>query len=87
MTSDRPYCVAGTVEAALAELSECAGTQFDPAVVKAFRAELAALGARDSEGLLELGPQVEQPGENGHCAAAASASRSANAARPSSASQ
>jgi diguanylate cyclase (GGDEF)-like protein/PAS domain S-box-containing protein len=87
MTSDRPYCVAGTVEAALAELSECAGTQFDPAVVKAFRAELAALGAQDSEGILELDPQVEQPGENGHCEAAASASRSANAARPWSASQ
>jgi two-component system cell cycle response regulator len=40
MTSDRPYGTAGTVEAALAELSDCAGSQFDPAVVKAFRAEL-----------------------------------------------
>jgi response regulator RpfG family c-di-GMP phosphodiesterase len=31
-----------TVDAALAELSRCAGTQFDPKVVEAFRAEIGA---------------------------------------------
>jgi diguanylate cyclase (GGDEF)-like protein/PAS domain S-box-containing protein len=57
MTSDRPYGTAGTVEAALAELSDCAGSQFDPAVVKAFRAELA--GSGDPERFLEPDPQAE----------------------------
>jgi diguanylate cyclase (GGDEF)-like protein/PAS domain S-box-containing protein len=42
MTSDRPYGSAMSVDAALAELARCAGTQFDPAVVEAFRAEIAA---------------------------------------------
>jgi diguanylate cyclase (GGDEF)-like protein len=36
MTSDRPYRMATTPEAALAELARCAGTQFDPEVVRAF---------------------------------------------------
>jgi len=36
MTSDRPYRKALTHEAALTELCENAGTQFDPAVVEAF---------------------------------------------------
>jgi len=58
MTSDRPYGAAGTVEAALKELSDCAGLQFDPAVVKAFRAELRR--SRDAEPLLEPDPQSEQ---------------------------
>jgi diguanylate cyclase (GGDEF)-like protein len=38
MTSDRPYRQATTIEAALAELARCAGTQFDPEVVQAFSA-------------------------------------------------
>jgi two-component system cell cycle response regulator len=42
ITSDRPYAEAGSVDSALAELTEGAGTQFDPAVVKAFRAEISA---------------------------------------------
>jgi len=42
MTSDRPYKPAQSVESALSELSRCAGSQFDPAVVSAFRAEIAA---------------------------------------------
>jgi HD-GYP domain-containing protein (c-di-GMP phosphodiesterase class II) len=58
MTSNRPYGPADSVEAALAELSECAGSQFDPAVVKAFRAEL--LGSGDPEHFLEPDPQSEQ---------------------------
>jgi diguanylate cyclase (GGDEF)-like protein len=36
MTSDRTYRRALSVEVALAELSACAGSQFDPEVVKAF---------------------------------------------------
>ncbi len=42
MTSDRPYRRAMSEEAAVAELLRHAGTQFDPDVVAAFRAELAA---------------------------------------------
>jgi diguanylate cyclase (GGDEF)-like protein len=36
MTARRPYRPARTADAAIAELRECAGTQFDPAVVEAF---------------------------------------------------
>ncbi len=43
MTTDRPYRRPMKEEDALAELKRCAGTQFDPAVVDAFAAELAAL--------------------------------------------
>jgi two-component system cell cycle response regulator len=42
MTSDRPYEPAQSVDSALAELDRCAGSQFDPEVVAAFRAEIAA---------------------------------------------
>jgi diguanylate cyclase (GGDEF)-like protein/PAS domain S-box-containing protein len=42
MTSDRPYSSARSVDSALAALAECAGSQFDPAVVAAFRDEIAA---------------------------------------------
>jgi HD-GYP domain-containing protein (c-di-GMP phosphodiesterase class II) len=37
MTADRPYRPAMTRSSALMELERCAGTQFDPAVVAAFR--------------------------------------------------
>lgn len=40
--SNRPYATARTPEQAAAELRRCAGTQFDPAVVDAFLAVLAA---------------------------------------------
>jgi HD-GYP domain-containing protein (c-di-GMP phosphodiesterase class II) len=40
MTSDRAYSQAMSQREALAELERCAGTQFDPAVVKALAAEL-----------------------------------------------
>jgi diguanylate cyclase (GGDEF)-like protein/putative nucleotidyltransferase with HDIG domain len=43
MTSDRTYRAAVSPVEALAELERYAGTQFDPGVVAAFRAELAAL--------------------------------------------
>jgi two-component system, cell cycle response regulator len=52
MTTNRPYRSALTVEAALAELRRCAGSQFDPAVVEALAnvvggvAAPSALGAR-----------------------------------------
>ena len=42
MIADRPYGTAMSIDAALAELAECAGTQFDPAVVEAFCAEIRA---------------------------------------------
>jgi diguanylate cyclase (GGDEF)-like protein len=50
MTSDRPYRESIGVEAAVAELRRCAGTQFDPAVIDAFHAVIA-----DRE-LLAIGP-------------------------------
>jgi two-component system cell cycle response regulator len=40
MVSDRPYRRAMPREEALAELERCAGTQFNPDVVEAFRAVL-----------------------------------------------
>jgi HD-GYP domain-containing protein (c-di-GMP phosphodiesterase class II) len=50
MTSARPYRAALAVEAALAELDRCAGTQFDPELSRRFvacweRGEIAALAA------------------------------------------
>jgi HD-GYP domain-containing protein (c-di-GMP phosphodiesterase class II) len=36
MTTQRPYRQARTIEDAIAELRRCAGTQFDPQVVRAF---------------------------------------------------
>jgi HD-GYP domain-containing protein (c-di-GMP phosphodiesterase class II) len=42
MTSARPYGSVRSVESALAELTQCAGSQFDPAVVAAFQEEIAA---------------------------------------------
>jgi len=44
MTSDRAYRPAISPRAALAELERCAGTQFDPTVVKALAAELLPAG-------------------------------------------
>ncbi len=38
MTSDRPYRKGGSAEAAIAELRECSGTQFDPVCVQALEA-------------------------------------------------
>jgi HD-GYP domain-containing protein (c-di-GMP phosphodiesterase class II) len=40
MTSGRPYRAAISPADALAELERCAGTQFDPVVVRAFRRSL-----------------------------------------------
>jgi response regulator RpfG family c-di-GMP phosphodiesterase len=62
MTSSRPYGEPRTAPGALEELSNCAGTQFDPAVVKAFRAEIGELGPREAELILELDAEAqEQP--------------------------
>jgi HD-GYP domain-containing protein (c-di-GMP phosphodiesterase class II) len=41
MTARRPYKRAMSADQAVAELARCSGTQFDPGVVAAFRAELA----------------------------------------------
>jgi len=46
MTTDRPYRNAMSVEIAVAELRDHAGTQFDPRVVEALVAELGAPAAR-----------------------------------------
>lgn len=46
MISSRPYRVARTIEEAVAELRNCAGTHFDPAVVEAF---VEALEEEDAE--------------------------------------
>ena len=45
MTTDRPYRRAMAHADALAELERCSGTQFDPAVVKVFRARARAAAA------------------------------------------
>jgi HD-GYP domain-containing protein (c-di-GMP phosphodiesterase class II) len=45
MVSDRPYRAAIPVTAAVAELRRCAGTQFDPVVVEALIATVAAQAA------------------------------------------
>ena len=37
MTSERPYRTAKTVDFAISEIESCSGTQFDPAVVEAFK--------------------------------------------------
>jgi diguanylate cyclase (GGDEF)-like protein len=42
MTTNRPYREAGSVEDALAELERCAGTQFDPEIVRLFGEEVRA---------------------------------------------
>ena len=47
MTTDRPYRKAMSEEHAVAELRRCASTQFDPAVVDAFVAELREVEPAD----------------------------------------
>jgi diguanylate cyclase (GGDEF)-like protein/PAS domain S-box-containing protein len=59
MTSDRPYRSAMTHEAAVAELKRCAGTQFDPAVVRVFIRLLAKRRNDDRKKTKES--QVDQP--------------------------
>ena len=45
MTSDRPYRKATSFENAMAEVQRCAGSQFDPEVVRAF-ADIGVDGLR-----------------------------------------
>ncbi len=49
MTTDRPYKDAWTVEQALAELERCAGTQFDPEIVRLFGEEVRAAEAGEGD--------------------------------------
>jgi two-component system, cell cycle response regulator len=51
MVADRPYRAPMTDAAALAELERCAGTQFDPRVVTAFRDALAESRASGADAL------------------------------------
>ncbi|HTS75550.1 MAG TPA: HD domain-containing phosphohydrolase [Bryobacteraceae bacterium] len=46
ITSDRPYRAGMTHEEAVALISECSGTQFDPAIVEAFVKSAPALGRK-----------------------------------------
>jgi two-component system cell cycle response regulator len=48
MVADRPYRRAVPQDVALRELERCAGTQFDPVVVAAFREAIDELAARDA---------------------------------------
>jgi HD-GYP domain-containing protein (c-di-GMP phosphodiesterase class II) len=50
MVSRRPYRAPLSTEAALAELSDAAGSQFDPAVVAAVHAEAAPTGVQGQDG-------------------------------------
>ena len=43
MTNERPYRAALPMETALAQVSEGAGTQFDPGIVAAFTEEIGAI--------------------------------------------
>jgi HD-GYP domain-containing protein (c-di-GMP phosphodiesterase class II) len=64
MTTDRPYRGALQVEDAIAELRRCAGTQFDPRVVKAVVAVIERRTGRtfgDSALLPEPGSLLRQP--------------------------
>lgn len=55
MTEERPYAEARSAESARRELSDCAGGQFDPAVVKAF---LRVLDTRDAKALAPAPPAL-----------------------------
>lgn len=46
MTAERPYRTAMSIEDALSELRACAGSQFDPVVVKALAAAIVAAAQR-----------------------------------------
>jgi putative nucleotidyltransferase with HDIG domain len=51
MTAPRPYRRSVTVEAALAELERCSGTQFDPELVPVFAAMMRDAGVTDLSGI------------------------------------
>jgi HD-GYP domain-containing protein (c-di-GMP phosphodiesterase class II) len=48
IVADRPYRRGRSAAAAMDELERCSGSQFDPAVVAAFAAVLAAEGRVDT---------------------------------------
>jgi HD-GYP domain-containing protein (c-di-GMP phosphodiesterase class II) len=55
MTTDRPYRAAMAVTAALEELRQCAGSQFDPVVVRALERELTSRSDHDLAPVADLG--------------------------------
>jgi len=60
MTSERPYRSALTVDEACAELESCAGTQFDPRVVRLFVEQVRAHPPRE-EALSSLAAAMDEP--------------------------
>lgn len=61
MTSHRPYQPARTEAEVVAELEQCAGTQFDPVVVEALVAELAEESAEIGAAAIEAAqPSIER---------------------------
>lgn len=50
MTSDRPYREAMSVQSALEELTQCAGTQFDPHIVTLMVRHVQSTGEHESTG-------------------------------------
>jgi response regulator RpfG family c-di-GMP phosphodiesterase len=73
MVSDRVYRTGRTYEAALAELDGCAGVQFDPRVVEAFR----CIPRQEWERLRRSRPAAAVDGGTSHARAAAAASTAA----------
>jgi len=59
MVSDRPYRERVGVEAACAELERCAGTHFDPEVVRIFAEEVRRNPLPSAEAQIPLDPEIE----------------------------
>jgi hypothetical protein len=82
MTSARPYSRARRIDDALAELLRCAGTQFDPAVVPAFRAALTEPGRPRSGGRAFAAVAYARRARTGCGAKSSAPSRSSSSAGP-----
>jgi two-component system cell cycle response regulator len=69
ITSERPYSPARSREQALEELARCAGSQFDPRVVRALTAVLSEAGEQASPGEGAGPVEAPQPAQAGEPAA------------------